>query len=784
MDHMAGRSDLRLSTADGALRIAVKGIVQGVGFRPTVYRLANQHHVSGWIRNTSWGVEIQAEGQDGELDAFCQALSDQAPPLAQVESVSCEPTVAEGHTHFRILHSEAQQGAYQLVSPDVATCSDCLRELLDPTDRRYRYPFTNCTNCGPRFTIIRDVPYDRHRTTMASFEMCPACQSEYDDPLDRRFHAQPNACPACGPQLALLAPDGATVAERDDALTMAARNLAKGDIVAIKGLGGMQLACDATNAHAVARLRMRKRRPAKPLAIMCRDLASARAEADLRPKEEELLTSIAAPIVLAERAQGSSVASNVAPDTRLLGIMLPYTPLHHLLLREVSAPLVMTSGNLSEEPLARDNDEALERLGGIADWFLLHDRDIQSRCDDSVWFVSAHGLPQPVRRARGYAPSPIKLGFSSRPTLGCGAELKNTICLSREEYAFVSQHIGDMENLETQRYFYEVIELFQSLFHVEPEIVACDMHPDYATSRYARGLAEVTCVEVQHHHAHLASCLADAGSDGPALGVILDGTGYGLDGRIWGGEFLLGDRHGFARLAHLEYLPMPGGDAAVRNPYRLAWAYVDHLLPGTASHETASDASNERALLRRMVAEKVNTPWTSSAGRLFDAVSALLGVRERVTYEAEAAVALEMLAEDDPDEVIYPYGLTELGEPLTWGRSPRYASVAREIRLAPLMEAVLAEKNAGVSIGLISHRFHRSLANMTAEIAGLLARETSVHTVALSGGCFQNRLLLKLTQDALEDEGLAVLVHRQVPCNDGGISLGQVAVAQGVVRRL
>jgi hydrogenase maturation protein HypF len=778
---MAGQSTIELGSRAGALRIAVKGIVQGVGFRPTVYRLAHEHHVSGWIRNTSWGVEIQAEGRDGELDAFCQALSDQAPPLAQVESVDSAPAVAEGHTQFLILQSKAQQGAYQLVSPDVATCPDCLRELLDPSDRRYRYPFTNCTNCGPRFTIIGDVPYDRPRTTMAPFAMCPACQGEYDDPLDRRFHAQPNACPVCGPQLMLLAPNGERIADRDEALVTAAQHLMRGEIVALKGLGGMQLACDATDPRAIARLRERKRRPSKPLAIMCRDLDSARAEVDLRPEEVELLTSMAAPIVLAERARTSSVADNLAPDTRLLGIMLPYTPLHHLLLREVSVPLVMTSGNLSEEPLARDNDEALERLGGIADWFLLHDRGIQSRCDDSVWFVSAHGVAQPVRRARGYAPTPIKLALDTTPTLGCGAELKNTICLTREEYAFLSQHIGDMENLETQRYFHEVIELFQSLFHVSPEVVACDMHPDYAASRYARELEGVTRVEVQHHHAHLASCLADAGVDGPALGVILDGTGYGLDEHIWGGEFLLGDRHGFVRVAHLEYLPIPGGDAAVRNPYRLGWAYVDHLLPDAAPEESGGASQSERALLRQMVVEGVNTPWTSSAGRLFDAVSALLGIRERVTYEAQAAVALEMLAEDDPEELVYPYGLAEAGHPETWGRSPAYGGTAWEIKLAPLLEALLSEHGAGVPVGLVSHRFHRSLANMAAEVATLVAQETGVRAVALSGGCFQNRLLLRLTRDALEERGLAVFVHRQVPCNDGGISLGQVVVAQGVV---
>ena len=774
---MARRTASQVTASGAALRIAVKGIVQGVGFRPTVYRLASEHQVRGWIRNTSWGVDIHAEGSDGSLQAFCRALSEQAPPLAHVESVIAEPAATEGYDAFTILKSEAQPGAYQLVSPDVATCPDCLRELFDPNDRRYRYPFTNCTNCGPRFTIIRDVPYDRPNTTMGPFRMCPACQAEYDDPLDRRFHAQPNACPVCGPQLHLLAADGSLVAERDDALVHATERLLAGEIVAIKGLGGMQLACDATNGDAVARLRDRKRRPGKPLAIMCRDLAAAHALAHINAEEERLLTSVAAPIVLLERLPTGNVAGNVAPDTRLFGVMLPYTPLHHLLLRQVGVPLVMTSGNLSEEPLARDNDEALERLGAIADWFLLHDRGVHSRCDDSVWFVPAIGPPQPVRRARGYAPFPVGLGFTTRPTLGTGAELKNTICLSREEHAFLSQHIGDMDNLETQGYFREVIDLFQSLFHVQPEIVACDMHPDYAASRYARGLVGVDRVEVQHHHAHLASCLADAGCDEPSLGIILDGTGYGLDSRIWGGEFLLGDRHGFARVAHLEYLPMPGGDAAVLNPYRLAWAYLDHLLP--EAHGSAD--LGERALLRRMVAEGVNTPWTSSAGRLFDAVSALLGVRSRVTYEAEAAIALEMLADPDPTGVTYPCELREAGAPLIWGCAPETRVPAHVIGLRPLFQALLAELEAGTPLGVISYRFHRSLAAWAAELAALFASETGVARVALSGGCFQNHLLLQLTLQALQARGLTALVHRQVPCNDGGLSLGQVAVAQSVV---
>ncbi|MBM3190576.1 MAG: carbamoyltransferase HypF, partial [Chloroflexi bacterium] len=632
------------------------------------------------------------------LARFLRELSDKAPPIARIESVVAREIPANGYRTFEILHSETQAGVYQLVSPDMATCPDCLRELRDPHDRRYRYPFTNCTNCGPRFTIIEDVPYDRPRTTMRAFRMCPDCQREYDDPLDRRCHAQPNACPICGPHLMLLDGEGRPLAQRDEALDQAVRLLRQGGTLAIKGLGGYQLACDATKATAVSRLRARKRRPHKPFAVMVRDIAEAEAHAELGDTERELLRSPAAPIVLVPWREDSTIAHEAAPATRAIGVMLPYTPLHHLLLDDVQVPLVMTSGNLSEEPIARDNEEALRRLGGIADGFLTHNRDIRSRYDDSVWFVSG-AVAQPVRRARGYAPFPVRLPFATRPILAWGPELKNTFCLTREGYAFLSQHIGDMENLETWEHYQETLALYRALFRVEPVIVAHDLHPDYMTTRFAREQVQPK-VAVQHHHAHLAACLADNGEMTPAIGVIMDGTGYGLDGRIWGGEFLVGDGRGFQRAAHLQYLPLPGGDQAIRKPYRIALAYWrallgDRPLPSTLRGISAAEVE----AIETMVARGLNAPLTSSAGRLFDAVSALLGVCPQASYEAQAAIELEMVADDRrSDAAPYPYAVTEGGEALRWGRVERWVDTTLELGLAPLFEALADEMDAGTPV--------------------------------------------------------------------------------------
>jgi len=772
-------------------RIDVSGVVQGVGFRPFVYNLAVQYGLAGWVLNHSGGVTIEVEGPVDRLDALAAALRAEAPPMAHIEAVRVQELAPAGYTHFEIRTSEEQAGKYQLVSPDTATCPDCLRELLDPTDRRYRYAFTNCTNCGPRFTIITSLPYDRPRTTMCAFRLCPDCQREYEDPRDRRFHAQPNACPVCGPRLALVAGSaspglGAGLPAEDgrDEIARAAQMLREGAVLAIKGLGGFQLACDATNADTVATLRVRKRRPHKPLAVMMTDLQAVREHCAVNKAEEYLLTSQQAPIVLLPWRDGSGVAPEVAPGQRYLGVMLPYTPLHHLLLRDTGRPLVMTSGNLSEEPIAAQNDEAIERLGPLADAFLLHDRDIEARYDDSVWFVpevAGEPTPQPVRRARGYAPYPVTLPGDGPSVLACGAHLKSTFCLTRDRYAFLSQHIGDLENLETVEHWERALTLYRRLFDIQPSAVVVDLHPDYLATRLGRELAAreaLSVVSVQHHHAHLAACLADNGwrpADGPVIAACLDGTGFGSDGHIWGGEWLVGDYAGCDRRGMLEYLPLPGGDSATRHPWRTAAGYTLALSGEIPSGVIPADAPPGAAeALRWQVENGVNAPLTSSMGRLYDAVAALSGAGSTVTYEAQAAVALEMLAtpsgQDTAAVGTYPFGLELAGGVWT-------------VRLQPLLRAVLADATAGIDSRIIARRFQHTVADMTVSVCARLAEETGRDTVALTGGCFQNRLLLSEASSALRARGLRVLVHHQVPANDGGLSLGQAAIGRVLQER-
>ncbi len=769
-------------------RIAVAGVVQGVGFRPFVYNLAARLGLKGWVLNHSGGVTIEVEGPTDRLDALVAALRAEAPPMARIESLTFEELPPAGHTGFEIRSSEEHVGAYQLVSPDTATCADCLHEVLDRSDRRYRYPFTNCTNCGPRFTIITSLPYDRQRTTMRAFRQCPDCQREYENPADRRFHAQPNACPVCGPRLSLIAGNarpavGAGLPPDDgpDAVARAARMLREGAVLAIKGLGGFQLACDATNARTVAALRARKQRPHKPFAVMVTDLAAAREHCSVSAAEERLLSGPEAPIVLLPWRDSSSVAWEVAPDQCYLGVMLPYTPLHHLLLRDAGCPLVMTSGNLSEEPIAAQNDEAMERLAPLADAFLLHDRAIEARYDDSVWFVpevAGEPAPQPVRRARGYAPYPVRLPFEGIPLLACGAHLKNTFCLARDHYAFLSQHIGDLENLETLEHWERALELYRRLFDVQPAAVAVDLHPDYIATRLGRELAAregLPVVQVQHHHAHLAACLADSGwrpEDGLVIGVCLDGTGYGTDGHIWGGEWLVGNYSGFQRHGALEYLPLPGGDSATRHPWRTAAGYALALLDEIPAGVIPAEAPDGTAdVLRQQVRRGLNAPLTSSMGRLFDAVAALVGVGSTITYEAQAAIALEMLAtracraDESSIGEGYPFDVELVGGLWT-------------VRLAPLFIALLGDVARRENAGLIARRFHRTVQRMTVALCLRIADETAISVVALTGGCFQNRLLLSEASAALRAQGLRVLVHRQVPANDGGLSLGQAAVAR------
>jgi hydrogenase maturation protein HypF len=764
--------------------ISVRGIVQGVGFRPFVYGLAVKHNLKGWVYNTSEDVKIEVEGEAEAIGQFEWELEAKAPPLAHIVNVTIEHHPPRGYKNFEIRHSQAQEGKYQLISPDVATCQACLGELLNPEDRRYRYPFTNCTNCGPRFTIIEDMPYDRPKTTMRSFQMCPQCQAEYDNPLDRRFHAQPNACPKCGPQVELVDNRGNLITESNP-IAAASQLLKEGKVVAIKGLGGFLLACDATNDTVIKTLRQRKKRSSKPFAIMVTDIDEAKRHCYVSPEEENLLTSPQSPIVLMRWREDSSVSREVAPNLRFLGIMLPYTPLHHILLKDTGLPLVMTSGNLSEEPIARDNDEALRRLSSIADYFLIHNRDIYSRYDDSVAIVE-RGTSQLIRRARSYAPYPIRLPFETKQVLSCGGEEKNTFCLTKDNYAFLSQHIGDMENMETLEHFDNTISLYKRLFHIEPEIIAHDLHPDYLTTKYARELGEsgIKLIPVQHHYAHIASCMADNGLEAPVIGVAFDGTGMGVDGNIWGGEFLVADYRNFRRAGHLEYLPLPGGAAAIKRPYRTAIGYILTLLgDNTLSRDLpvmreADDVEIE--VIKRQIERKINSPLSSSMGRLFDAISALLGIRSEIDYEGQAAVELEMaahsfvIARGVGDEAIshvqesYPYHIVE-------------DEGIRIVRLSDLLSAVIEDLHQGISKGMISVKFHNTVARMVNEMCRLIADETRLTQVALSGGVFQNRLLLRRAVSLLESSGFQVFTHRQVPCNDGDVSLGQAVIANFAV---
>jgi hydrogenase maturation protein HypF len=737
-----------------------------VGFRPFVYSLATSLGLGGLVGNGVGGVFAEVEGSADAVAKFLTLLEQDAPPLARIERVSTTSLGLTGSAEFVIAPSQAGGQGRTLVAADSTTCADCLRELADPADRRYRYPFINCTNCGPRYTIVRDVPYDRPLTTMSGFAMCGQCAAEYHDPADRRFHAQPVCCPACGPRLSLVKADG-TQLPGSDTVVAAAELLRSGQIVAVKGLGGYHLSIDAGNAAAAAALRARKHREDKPFALMVPDVATARRLCAVDEIAERLLASARRPIVLLPRLPGADryVAPAVAPGNRQLGLMLPYTPLHHLLLQAVAAPIVDTSGNVSDEPIAVRDDEARDRLAGIADAFLMHDRPIHVRTDDSV--VRAFGGRESVvRRSRGYVPEPITVSFGfRRPVLACGAQLKNTFCLAKENQAVVSQHIGDLENAETLRSFTEGVEHFQRLFDVRPQLVAHDLHPDYLSTRYAAELTGVELLGVQHHHAHIAACLADNGEAGPVIGVAFDGTGYGTDGTIWGGEFLIADLAGFERAAWIDPVPMPGGAAAIRQPWRMAAAYLAASYPGGTPAGLAVDRRNEQhwGAVLAMADRQVNSPLTSSAGRLFDAVAALVGVRDAVNYEGQAAIELEQLA-DVQEHGSYPVAITS--------RDGRLC-----VRGAALIRAAAQDLVAGVAPPLIAARFHNGVAASIVAVCVQLREQTGLGMVALSGGVFQNLLLTGRVVTGLADSGFRVLLHSRVPCNDGGISLGQAAVA-------
>ncbi|MGH3786132.1 MAG: carbamoyltransferase HypF [Pseudonocardiaceae bacterium] len=743
------------------VEVRVEGVVQGVGFRPYVHGLASSLGLSGRVGNDTAGVFMEVEGAERVVSEFLAALPAKAPPLAVIERIRTSPLIPTGESGFHIVSSNAAGRRDTLISADSATCPDCLRELADPADRRFDYPFINCTNCGPRFTIVRDVPYDRPFTTMAPFTMCHACASEYHDPADRRFHAQPVCCPACGPQLRLLAADGSDLP--GEPLTAAADLLTGGAVLAIKGLGGYHVATLASDAAATALLRARKHREDKPFAVMVADLATAHELCVIDSVGERVLTGRRRPVVLLPRRPDAPVAPAVAPGNRSLGLMLPYTPLHHLLVRNTAMPIVLTSGNISDEPIAYRDDDARQRLIGIADAFLTHDRAIHMRTDDSVVRVF-RGAELPVRRSRGYAPEPLTLAQPvPRHVLGCGAELKSTFCLARGRHAFMSHHIGDLENYETLRSYTEGVEHFRRLFDIQPEVVAYDLHPEYLSTKYALELADVELIGVQHHHAHIASCLADNGDAGPVLGVAFDGLGYGSDGTLWGGEFLLANLTGFQRLAHLVPVPMPGGAAAIRQPWRMAAAY----LGSDAPHELVQRNIEHWDAVLAMAARQVNAPLTSSAGRLFDAVAAILGIRDSINYEGQAAVELEQRA-DLAEQGSYPAAVTE--------------GPALQLHGVDLVRAAAADLWAGVAPEVIVTRFHHGVADAIVRVCLMLRETTGVGVAALSGGVFQNVLLLERTVARLEQSGFRVLTHSRVPPNDAGISLGQVAVAAALLR--
>ncbi|MFW6058577.1 MAG: carbamoyltransferase HypF [Phycisphaeraceae bacterium] len=757
--------------------ISIRGIVQGVGFRPFVYGLASRLNLAGFTRNESWGLWVEVEGETAALDRFLSELATHHPALAQIDQIDWHARPAQGERGFHIERSVCDASATAFVAPatafvapDTATCDQCLAELEDPVDRRYRYPFLNCTNCGPRLTIMTAMPYDRERTTMADFVMCDACRAEYENPADRRFHAQPTACPACGPQLQLVTREGRRI-ETVDPLAHFVDTLRRGGIGALKGLGGYHLACDARSGTAVGELRRRKYRDEKPFALMVRDMDAAQRLCEVSDDERALLTSPRRPIVLLRRQDGADLAERVAPGNPWLGVMLPYTPLHHLLMRAVDGPMVMTSGNRCDEPIVYRDEEAIERLGDIADVLLVHDRPIHSRCDDSVTRIVA-GRELPVRRSRGYAPQPIALPMECPvPGLAVGGQSKVTFALGREHHAFLSHHIGDLEHHEALRAFERDIARYQALFGIRPQWIAHDLHPGYASTRYARRSVEehgLNPLPIQHHHAHLAACLAEHGANEPAIGVVFDGTGYGSDGTVWGGEFLIGDCHGFHRAAHLRYVGMPGGEQAIREPWRMAVAHLVDAVVGCDVLARRVPAEKLRTV-ERMLARDFNTPRTSSMGRLFDAVASLAGVRDRVSHEGQAAIELEWLAMRTAPSWAYPFELVE-----TAGADSPGTVVAIDTR--PLIRAVARDVRAGESAAAIARRFHSSVIEMVVAVCDRLRQSSGLNTVALSGGVFQSALLTCALCERLAEQGFRVYRHQKVPPNDGGLSLGQLVV--------
>lgn len=751
--------------ADICVEIKIEGVVQGVGFRPFVYRLAKERGLGGEVRNTTEGVTVLAQGTPEAIEDFYHQLVGRPPRLALITTHRIVSRPNQNFRDFVIVHSRRTEKKDIFITPDVATCEECLREIRDPGDRRYRYQFSNCTNCGPRYTIIRDIPYDRPNTTMHAFPMCPECRKEYDNPADRRFHAQPVACPICGPKVKLVD------AEENPLPGLGHRQLKQGKILAVKGLGGFHLACDTRNAAVVAELRRRKKREKKPFAIMCRDMEVVKRYCLVSGEEKDLLLSPAAPIVILHGRRDCPLPMDqLSPGLHTLGVMLPYTPLHHLLFTDGIESLVMTSANISSDPLIADNAEALDKLKGIADYFLLHNRDIHNRCDDSLAAVVGKEV-QLYRRARGYVPLPVALPGDCSQVIACGGDLKNTFCLTKGNKAYISQHLGDLNNYGNYIQFLAALERLQKLLEVRPRVIAYDLHPGYMANRYVASRSDLMKVGVQHHHAHMASCMAENGLEGEILGIICDGTGYGTDGMIWGCEILAGGYGGFKRLGHLEYVPLPGGDATVGFPARMALSYLYHFFGDRgvafADRHLKGLSEKEKQVVIKQIKNQINTVCTSSCGRLFDAVSALLGVCTRSYYEGQAAMELEA-AVNPGAEGGYRYSVERLGD--------CYRISSRE-----MWEDLVDDLTLEAPAGLVAARFHLTVAEMLAEAARLARKDTGISEVALSGGVFQNRFLFQRLRDILMRDSFTVYYHRQVPSGDGGISLGQAMVANEVI---
>jgi hydrogenase maturation protein HypF len=756
-----------MSEAKRRIRYLFTGIVQGVGFRPFIYRIATKHRLGGFVCNTPEGVTLEVEGPAARLEKFSSDVLKSLPPAAEVAGISKSDVAVLGEPDFRIVASEQEGKKEVLISPDIATCADCLRELNDPEDRRYRYPFINCTNCGPRLTIIRDVPYDRANTSMACFGLCSRCRAEYEDPADRRFHAEPDACPVCGPGLWIADEQGARLADVSTGpIEKAAELVRAGKILAIKGLGGFHLAVDATDDEAVRRLRSRKYREEKPLAIMVKDIEAASQIAKIGRAERQLLLSPQRPIVLCRKRGDNAIASSVAPGVPNQGIMLPYTPLHHLLLENDFQALVMTSANQVDEPICIANREALSRLKGIADFYLLHNRDILVRCDDSVAAVAAKA-PVLMRRSRGWAPKPVSLKRSYPEVLALGPQLKATLCILKGHLAYLSPHIGDLETPEARDFHRDSLRLMERIAECRPDVIACDLHPAYWTTRLAEELPHSQIIYVQHHHAHIVSGMAENGLTCNVIGLAMDGTGYGTDGTAWGGEVLAADEIDFRRAGHIRPYPLPGAERAVKEPWRVAASLLRESFGGTwrdvARKLPLREKENHFGVLENMMAQGFNCPLTSSLGRVFDGVAAILGTRQAVSFEGQAAMELETLAAGRTKKS-FPFELMRDGDGLV-------------LDLRPLVRAIAEERIKGKDPAAIAAAFHRSIIGAIAAVTVAVREQTGLGKAVLSGGCFQNRVLLEGTLRELEKAGFEVYTHQMLPTNDGCIALGQAVVA-------